>query len=382
LRLYAALGQANSYRAIVEALRPEIERMLGYGSVWFQLVRGDNEDLLLLDAGGPVEESVKNLMQDERFRVRLHDEDFLVIPVRGDPFLTEIIEGHEIYVAEDARTHPLTNKDIVDICGNRTMVCMPLMLAERTLGALSTGTFFDEGVRVPTPIQLDYLRALSNHVAVAMDRVRFLGERGDAEKALQRSLLEVEAALEGAVTALSLAVGERDPYTARHQERVAKLACAIATEMGLPEATIESIRVAGVLHDIGKISVPAEILSRPSRLSDMEFAIVRTHSSVGHRLLESVPLHGRVATIVLQHHERLDGSGYPHGLRADDILFEAKILAVADVVEAMASHRPYRPALGLEAAIEEIERASGTLFDPDVVEACVKVLRDNDFTLG
>ena len=214
-----------------------------------------------------------------------------------------------------------------------------------------------------------------------MDRVRFLGERREAADKLERSLEEVESALDGVVRALASTTGERDPYTALHQERVARLACAVAEEMGLPEETVEGIRIAGVLHDIGKITVPTEILAKPGKLNELEFGIIRTHSEVGHRLLEGVPFHTPVATVVLQHHERLDGSGYPDGLVADEILPEARILAVADVVEAMASYRPYRPALGVDAALDEIQRGAGTKFDSDVVEACVKVLDSKAFAL-
>lgn len=192
LRLYATLGGAQTYREIVTALLPEIERMLGYKSVWMHLVREGTDQLLLLEAGGTVEEASTNkLIEDDRFRVNINGEDFLVLPME-DPWLAEIHASNDIYITEDARTCPLTNKDIVAITGSRTVVSVPLRLANKTLGSLDMGTFFDEGVLLPNEQQLDYLRQLSNHVAVALDRVRFLAERKQAEEALWRSIEELE----------------------------------------------------------------------------------------------------------------------------------------------------------------------------------------------
>jgi len=178
------------------------------------------------------------------------------------------------------------------------------------------------------------------------------------------------------VEALASVTEIRDPYTAGHQQRVAKIATAIASEFGLPRDMTEGIRVAGTLHDIGKIAVPAEILTKPSALLDMEFGLVKTHSQVGYQILKGIDFPWPVAEAVLQHHERLDGSGYPRGLGADEIIPEARILGVSDVVEAMASHRPYRPAFGIEVALEEIVRGRGSIFDPEVCDTCLKIFKD------
>jgi PAS domain S-box-containing protein/putative nucleotidyltransferase with HDIG domain len=171
----------------------------------------------------------------------------------------------------------------------------------------------------------------------------------------------------------------RDPYTVNHQQRVADLARAIAKEMGLSIDRIDGLRLAGLIHDIGKIAIPAEILSKPTRLSEVELQLVRTHPKIGFDLIKSIDLPWPVAMTVLQHHERLDGSGYPLGIAGNEILPEAKILGVADVIEAMSSHRPYRPALGMSKALEEISQNSGVLYDKDVVEACLKVLQQDGF---
>jgi len=175
---------------------------------------------------------------------------------------------------------------------------------------------------------------------------------------------------------MALTVETRDPYTGGHQRRATNLARAIATEMGLSEEQIDGIRMAGLVHDLGKISVPAGILNKPSRLTEDEFGIVQTHPQVGYDILKTIEFPWPVAQIVLQHHERMDGSGYPKGLVGKDVLLEARILAVADVVEAMSSHRPYRPALGMDKALEEISRNKGVLYDPSVVDACLKVFTE------
>ncbi|HID87880.1 MAG TPA: HD-GYP domain-containing protein [Anaerolineae bacterium] len=154
----------------------------------------------------------------------------------------------------------------------------------------------------------------------------------------------------------------------------------IAREMGLPEEQFEGIRIAGLIHDIGKINVPAEILSKPGPLSELEFGLIQAHPQVGHDILKTIEFPWPVAQIVLQHHERMDGSGYPQGLSDDNILLEARILGVADVVEAMASHRPYRPPRGLDKALEEISRNRGILYDPEVVDACLKLFTEKGFT--
>jgi len=182
--------------------------------------------------------------------------------------------------------------------------------------------------------------------------------------------------LEGTIKAVALTTEMRDPYTAGHQERVTRLACAMARKMGLSEETVEGLRVAGLLHDVGKASVPAEILSKPSPLTPAEFDLVKTHSQTGYDILERIRFPWPVAEIVREHHERLDGSGYPRGLKGEAISQEAKILAVADVVEAMASHRPYRPALGVDKALEDVEREAGVLYDPEVVKACLALFQE------
>jgi putative two-component system response regulator len=206
-------------------------------------------------------------------------------------------------------------------------------------------------------------------------------ERKRAEEKIQRTLDKLKTAVGATIQTMVSAVETRDPYTAGHQVRSADLACAIAVEMGLPEDKIDGILMASSIHDIGKLSIPAEILSKPTKLSVIEFRLIMEHARQGYEILKGVESIWPLAEIVYQHHERMDGSGYPRNLKGDEILIEARILAVADVVEAMASHRPYRPGLGINSALEEIEKNRGTLYDNIVADACLRLFREKDFKL-
>ncbi len=204
-------------------------------------------------------------------------------------------------------------------------------------------------------------------------------DRKQGEEELQKTLERLRKAVGTTIQVLVSAVETRDPYTSGHQVRSAALARTIATEMGLSKDKIEGIRMAGSIHDIGKLSIPAEILSKPTKLSDIEFRLIKEHAKKGYEMLKDVESPWPLAEIVYQHHERMDGSGYPRNLKGGEILIEARILSVADVVEAMASHRPYRPALGLNAALEEIEKNSGTLYDKAVTDVCLRLFREKHY---
>ncbi|MGC8511271.1 MAG: HD domain-containing phosphohydrolase [Acidimicrobiales bacterium] len=203
----------------------------------------------------------------------------------------------------------------------------------------------------------------------------------DRDETMSEHLREIETVLTSTVQMATSISELRDPYTAGHQGRVAAIAVAIGEEMGLDAARIEGLRMAGQLHDIGKIAIPAEILTRPGRLSDMERRLIEQHPRAGFEILQNVPFTTPVALVALQHHERLDGSGYPDGLRGDDISLEARIVAVADVLEAMSSHRPYRPSLGVAAAVDEIERGAGSSYDPVVADAALRLAQSGALPL-
>jgi HD-GYP domain-containing protein (c-di-GMP phosphodiesterase class II) len=187
--------------------------------------------------------------------------------------------------------------------------------------------------------------------------------------------------MDAIIQVMESTIGARDPYTVDHQQRATHIAIAIGQRMGLSEDRLTELHVAGSLHDLGKIAVPQEILSKPGKLTDLEFAIIKTHPQVAFNILKPLEIPGQITQIIMQHHERMNGSGYPQGLDGQEILLEAKILGVADVLEAMCSHRPYRPALGIEKAMEEISKKRGILYDPEVVDNCLLLYQETPAAL-
>jgi len=202
-----------------------------------------------------------------------------------------------------------------------------------------------------------------------------------SEEELKQSYQRLKKTMDAAIETMSKIIEAKDPYTSGHQHRVCQLAVPLARELGLSPDKIEGIRIASLIHDIGKIGLPTEILSKPTKLTDIEFSLIKGHSQIGYDILKSIDFPYPVAQIVLQHHERLNGSGYPQGFKDEDILLEARIIGLADVVEAMSSFRPYRPALGIDKALEEISKNKDTLYDPEVVDACLKLFKEKGFKL-
>lgn len=209
--------------------------------------------------------------------------------------------------------------------------------------------------------------------------MRDITERHRGEEEAEHNIGQLVNAMENTISAMAMVIEMRDPYTAGHQRRVTQLACAIAKEIGLSGNQITGLRLAGLIHDIGKVRVPAEILTNPDGLSDAEFTMIKMHPVLGYEILKTMDLPWPIAHIIHQHHERMDGSGYPSGLLAKDIIVEARILAVADVVEAISSHRPYRPAHSIDSALNEISEKRGKLYDPKVVDACLKLFTEKGF---
>jgi putative nucleotidyltransferase with HDIG domain len=263
----------------------------------------------------------------------------------------------------------LTSRDRQILENNSIELLVPLMSNRHLAGMLLLGCKISHEPYSHEERRL--LQMVSADVAVNIDNANLYEN-------MKQKHSELQKAMDGVIHAMSLVVGSRDPYTAGHQRRVAELARAIAKEMGLSEWQMMGIHIAGLLHDVGKISVPSEILTKPGKINATEFSIIKNHCQVGYEILQKIEFPWPVTRAVLQHHERLDGSGYPEGLSGKDIVLEARIIGVADVVEAMSSHRPYRPALGLRSALEEVSQESGVLYDSDVVAACLRLLNGNE----
>lgn len=261
--------------------------------------------------------------------------------------------------------------------GMASSIALPLSDAGKVFGVLTiysdyADAFGDEEVRL--------LEEMANDLAFGINSLRTRQERDEAQNKIKQQLAQLKNNLADTIKAITTIVELRDPYTAGHEAKVAELATAIAKKMGLTDEQVHGIHLAGEVHDLGKIQVPAEILSMPRKLTEIEYALIKCHPQAGYDILKDIDFPWPIAQMVLQHHERMDGSGYPQGLKGEAILIEARILAVADVVEAMSSHRPYRAGLGIEAALNEIRRGLGAAYDPVVVDACLKLFDEGSFS--
>jgi putative two-component system response regulator len=217
------------------------------------------------------------------------------------------------------------------------------------------------------------------HLAMALIKSELRSQNTLLEQMVNKKTQEIQNMLQGIISSMALMVEIRDPYTAGHQQRVAQLACAIADKMGLPPERVEGLRIAALLHDVGKIRIPVSILNRTGKLLDAEMEILKIHPQISFDILQNIPFPWPCTRMVLEHHERLDGKGYPHGLREHEILLESKILSVADVAEAKSSFRPYRPAQGIEAALNELRQHRGTLYDSAAVDGCLELFAEGKF---
>ena len=284
------------------------------------------------------------------------------------------IRTHKLQVVQDALTDPafsLWRRNAAKI-GYGSVLALPLIYNDNVLGVV---TIYASGAGAFDAAEMQLLNELADDLAYGIFTLRTRVAQDHSEKRLRNSM-------EGTILAMAATLEMRDAYTAGHQRRVADLSAVIAREMGVPEHEIRGIYFAAVVHDLGKIQIPAEILSKPSRLTRIEFELIKTHPEVGFNILKEVDFPWPIAQLVYQHHERQDGSGYPRGLKAADILTGAKIIAVADTVEAMALHRPYRPGFGSDKALDEILKNRGVLYDAAAVDACVKLFRENRFAFA
>ena len=261
--------------------------------------------------------------------------------------------------------------------GYAAVIALPLFDSEgNVFGILDV---YADQLNAFIPSEIKLLAEMSEDLSFGVMALRTRRERNLATKKIQQQFLQLQDNLDNTIKVISTIVEMRDPYTAGHQRRMADLACAIARQMGLPDEQVHGIHIAGIVHDLGKIQIPAEILSKPGKLSSIEYSLIKQHPQAGFDILKGVDFTWPIAQMVLQHHERFDGTGYPQGLKGDATLLEARILGVADVVEALSSHRPYRPGLGIDAALNEITLGRGTHFDSGAVDACLNLFREQGY---
>jgi len=261
--------------------------------------------------------------------------------------------------------------------GYAANIALPLLNGDNAVfGVLNV---YAEEANAFTPNEIALLEEMAVDMAFGVSSLHIRRERDLAQDKIQQQLVQLQDSLEDTVRAIATIVEMRDPYTAGHQVRVADLAAAIAKQLGLSEEQVHAIHLAGIVHDLGKINIPAEILSKPGKITDLEFGLIKVHPQAGYNILKGINFSWPIAQMVLQHHERLDGSGYPQGLKSEAIMLEARILAVADVVEAISAHRPYRPGFGIEVALEEIIKNRGKFYDPQVVDACLAIFREQHY---
>ncbi|MGD0169057.1 MAG: HD domain-containing phosphohydrolase [Smithella sp.] len=252
----------------------------------------------------------------------------------------------------------------------------------RTLEREGIIYYNDTSIKNKAGQDIDVDVCMINNSRFIQCNIRDITGRKQTEEDIKQNFLRTRKALEATIHAISSLAEQRDPYVAGHQHRVADLACAIATQMGLTTDRIEGISMAAAIHDIGKISIPADILGRPTKLTGTEFNFIKTHAKSGYDILKDIKFPWPIARMIIEHHERMNGSGYPKGLSKDSTLLESRILAVADVVEAMTSRRPYRPSLGIDAALNEITRNKSILYDPEVVDTCLRIFKMNNYKFG
>ncbi|MGD0858475.1 MAG: HD domain-containing phosphohydrolase [Terracidiphilus sp.] len=365
-----ALWQRHTPESLIEAICEAITRESVYMLAWVGFAEdGPGKPVRVAAAAGSAVSYIDGLQQSW-----LED-----VPFGNGP--TGIcIRTEQLQIVEDTQTSPVYApwRERARQFGVRSSVAIPLVANGGSRGVLNVYAAHPDAFE-PAAIQVfQHLADQIGHGLHAIEQERQLRAEQEHVAKTERQLTD---ALSAMVAPIVTAMEMRDPYTAGHQVRVAEIACAIGKEKGWSEAQLQGLRVAAMVHDIGKISIPAEVLTKPTKLSHAEWEIIHDHPETGFRILKDIPFPWPVAEIVRQHHERLDGSGYPLGLKGDAILPEAKVLAVADIVEAMSAFRPYRPAIELETVLREIEGQAGSLLDADVVRICAALFREKKFAL-
>ncbi|MDD3364697.1 MAG: PAS domain S-box protein [Syntrophomonas sp.] len=365
-----AMLQASDEQDLLQKVCQKIVEVGGYRMVWVGYVENYERQTVRPVAYAGHEEGYLKTID-----ISLAD------PQRGSGPVGMSIRTDQPYISRNVMTDPslIPIREEALSRGYKSMITIPLNANGG--GAFGVISIYSEELDIFDSEEKKLLTEMAADLAYGIMSLRTRIERNQTALELEISLEKMHRILNQTVGSLSTVLEIRDPYTAGHQKKVARLATAIAQEMGFDKDIIDGIYVAGNLHDIGKINVPFEILSKPGKITELEIGIIKTHSQVGYDILKEIEFSWPVADMVLQHHERLDGSGYAQGLRKEEIVIGARILAVADVVDAMASHRPYRPALGVDPALEEITKNKGILYDPEVVDACLKLFVEKGFKL-
>lgn len=335
------------------------------GKAGLELFKNAKPDIVLCDLRMPNMDGLEVLEQ-----IREISPETPIIMISGTGVVHDVVEALRLG-AWDYIVKPINDMEVLEYSIKRCLERAQLLRENRLYRE-----HLEEEVRKRT----EEIIAKKQEVELTNELLRReINERRLIENRLKSSLTDLEKTIEGTIHTISTIIEMRDPYTGGHQNHVAQLARAIAVEIGLSDEQIQGIYFAGLIHDIGKLAVPIEILVKPGKISQLETQIIQTHPEAGWEILKDISFPWPIAQIALQHHERMDGSGYPSGLKGKHILKEARIIAVADVVESMIFHRPYRPAPGLEKAIEEITTYSGIRYDSEVVETCVKILTNTNF---
>jgi PAS domain S-box-containing protein len=364
-----ALVRATSEQALLETVCKIVVDKGGYRFAWVGYADDNPEKTITPKAWGGIDEA-------SLARLNLTWDD----SGSGDEPIGRAIRSGESLVIHDIATVQgcVACRELAGGQAANAVFVAPLWVNGKVVGAMeiyaNDASAFDEH-------EIKLLKEMGGDLAFGIESLRIRAERDRTAYQHLHHAEILQRSLEQSIQAIAGIVDARDPYTAGHQRRVSELAVAIAREMGLVEEKTHGLRLAATVHDLGKIHIPAEILAKPGRITDIELMLIKTHSQAGYDILKEVEFPWPIAEMVWQHHEKLDGSGYPQGISGKEILLESRILTVADVVEAMSSHRPYRPALGIEVALKEIERGRGSIYDPAVADACLKIFREGGFVL-
>jgi PAS domain S-box-containing protein len=338
-----------------------------FGLVWVGWAEHTlDKNVKLLASAGKAQEALKD------FRASWGDDEFGKGPTGRAIRLNQTQAGSDITNQLDTSAHRFSVRDF----GIESYLAVPIRIDHRAVGVMMVCAYDIEAF---TTVTIKLFEDLVNNITLGVESLIHRQAHLNVVEAQRQQSVKLERSLEDALTAIAATLEQRDPYTAGHQKQVANLAVMIGKELALNDYSLRGLYLAGIVHDLGKIQIPSEILTKPSRLSSEEFNLVKLHPEVGYNILKPIDFPWPIAVIVRQHHEYLNGSGYPLGLTAEKIILESKILTVADIVESMSADRPYRPALGIDSAIQEIEKLSGVKLDESVVKACVSVLRRGEF---